>query len=147
MKLRQLSLFLENRPGQLRAPCRALAGAGIDILAISLADSAQFGILRLLVADPERARAVLEAAGLQVNVTEVLPVDVDDRPGALAELLAAVEEAGLGVEYLYACGVGPHAGKVPLVFRFEKPDEALRVLEARGVRVLQAEELVALRGG
>jgi len=146
MKLQQLSLFLENRPGQLRAPCRALADAGIDILTLSLADTAQFGILRLVVADWERARAVLQAAGMVVNVTEVVPVEVEDRPGALADLLGHMEEAGLGVEYVYAFAVAPAARKAAMIFRFEQPDEALSVLRLRGVKVLDAEALLALRG-
>jgi hypothetical protein len=146
MKLQQLSLFLENRPGQLRAPCRALADAGIDILTLSLADTAQFGILRLIVKDWERAREVLHRAGMVVNVTEVLPLEVEDRPGALADLLGHMEEAGLGVEYMYAFAVAPAARKAVMIFRFEKPDEALQILRLRGVQVLSAEALLALKG-
>ena len=145
MKLHQLSLFLENRPGQLRAPCRALADAGIDILTLSLADTAQFGILRIIVRDPERARSILQAAGMVVNATEVVPVVIDDRAGALAGLLGHLEEAGLGVEYLYAFPVRPAAGKAAFLFRFEKADEALQVLRRHGVSVLDAETLLALK--
>lgn len=145
MMLRQLSLFLENRPGQLRAPCRALADAGIDILTLSLADTAQFGILRLIVRDWERARAVLQAAGMVVNVTEVVPVALADRAGALAELLGHLEEAGLGVEYMYAFPVRSTAGLAALLFRFERTEEALQVLRLRGVQVLEPEALLALR--
>jgi hypothetical protein len=145
MKLQQLSLFLENRPGQLRAPCRVLADAGIDILTLSLADTAQFGILRIIVKNWERARGVLHAAGMVVNVTEVVPVVIDDRAGALAELLGHLEEAGLGVEYMYPFAVPPAAGKAALLFRFERPNEALEVLRRHGVNVLDAEQLLALR--
>src|SRR4030067_1825770 len=102
MKLPQLSLFLENRPGQLRAPCAALGKAGVDIISASLADTAQFGILRLIVKDWQRAKQVLEAAGVVVNVTEVVPIEVDDRPGGLAGALAALEGAGLGAVAMYA---------------------------------------------
>jgi hypothetical protein len=145
MKLQQLSLFLENRPGQLRAPCQALAEAGVDILTLSLADTAQFGILRIIVPDPARARQVLEQAGMVVNLTEVVPVEVENRPGGLAEVLAHMEQAGLGIEYLYAFALGARPGRAALIFRFEEPDEALRALRARGVRVLEAEELLALK--
>ncbi len=145
MKLMQLSLFVENRPGQLKAPCEALARAGIDILTLSLADTAQFGILRVIVRDWERARDALKKEGMVVNVAEVIPVEVDDRPGALAELLGTMETEGLDVEYMYAFAVSPR-GKASLIFRFEKPDDALRVLRQKGVRVLQAEELMALKG-
>jgi hypothetical protein len=141
--LRQLSLFLENRPGQLRAPCEALGKAGIDILTMSLADTAQFGILRLLVADWRRAKDVLEAAGSVVNVAEVVPIEVDDRAGGLAAALAAIEEAGLGVEYMYAFAAGPSPGKAAIVFRFEHAERAVEAVKARGLRVLDADELLA----
>ena len=142
MKLKQLSLFLENRPGQLREPCEALAAAGIDLLTMSLADTAQFGILRFIVRDPERAKKVLEEAGMVVRMTEVVPVQVDNKPGGLATVLAAIEEAGLGVEYMYDFGAASRGGKAAIVFRFEDPDAALAALKAAGVRVLAMEELL-----
>jgi hypothetical protein len=142
MKLQQLSLFLENRPGQLREPCEALAAAGIDILTMSLADTAQFGILRFIVRDPERAKKVLEDAGMVVRITEVVPVEVENKPGGLAAALSAIESAGLGVEYMYDFGAASRGGTAAIVFRFEDPDKALAALEAAGVRVLAVEELL-----
>jgi hypothetical protein len=141
MKLRQLSLFLENKTGTLYSPVRALAAAGVNLLSVSLADTSQFGILRLIVSDPERAREVLEAAGMVVRVTEVVPIEVDDGPGGLAAALAAIEDAALAVEYMYLCGGGRRPGTVAIIFRFEDPDAALSALEAAGVRVLSREEL------
>src|SRR5512142_354141 len=146
MKLQQLSLFLENRPGQLRAPCEALGKAGIDIVTMSLADTAQFGILRLIVKDWQRGRQVLESSGMVVNVTEVVPIEVDDRPGGLADALAAIEDAGIGVEYMYAFAAGPRPGKAAIVFRFEDPDRALMALKAAGLRVVDGQELLAKKG-
>ncbi len=143
MKLRQLSLFLENRPGQLRAPCEALGKAGIDVLTMALADTAQFGILRLVVKDWERAKAVLEQAGMVVNVSEVIPIEVDDRPGGLAEVLVAIEGAKLGIEYMYAIPAPRRPGKAVLVFRFEQPDQALDILAERGLKVVPPEDLLA----
>ncbi len=142
MKLQQLSLFLENRPGQLRAPCDALAAAGIDLLTMSLADTAQFGILRFIVRDPEAAKKVLEEIGMVAKVTEVVPVEVENRPGGLAAVLAAIEDAGLGVEYMYDFGAASGGGKAAIIFRFDDPDAALMALEAAGVRVLDSEELL-----
>ncbi|MGA2512957.1 MAG: amino acid-binding protein [Candidatus Limnocylindrales bacterium] len=142
MKLQQLSLFLENRPGQLRAPCEALAAAGVDLLTISLADTAQFGILRFIVREPERAKQVLEAAGMVVRMTEVVPVEVENKPGGLVKALSAIEEAGLSVEYMYDFGAASRGGKAAIVFRFENPDAALVALKAAGVRVLTMEDLV-----
>jgi hypothetical protein len=142
MKLKQLSLFLENRPGQLRAPLAALGGAGIDLLTMTLADTAQFGILRFIVADPERAKKVLEAEGMIVSATDVVPIQVDNRPGGLAAVLAAIEAAGLGVEYMYDFAARATLDKAVIVFRFEDPDRALEVLKTSGVRVLTSEELL-----
>jgi hypothetical protein len=143
MKLQQLSLFLENRSGQLREPCEALAAAGIDLLTMSLADTSQFGILRFIVRDPERAKQVLQDAGMVVRMTEVVPVEVDNEPGGLARALAAIEDAGLGVEYMYDFGAASRGGKAAIVFRFEDPDRALAALSAAGIRVLPMEELLA----
>ena len=86
-------MFVENSPGHLRAPCQALADAGINLATLSLADTQQYGILRLIVRDWQRAKAVLEAAGFVVNVTEVLAIEVPDRPGGLADVLRAIEQA------------------------------------------------------
>jgi hypothetical protein len=143
VKIRQLSLFLENRPGQLRFPCKVLGDAGIDILTMSLADTAQFGILRLVVKDWQRAREVLEAAGVVVNVTEVLAVDVPDRPGGLASVLEAFEQAGVGVEYMYAWAARERGTYATLLFRLEDPDRAAKLLEAAGVKLVASDELFA----
>ncbi|HET6437667.1 MAG TPA: amino acid-binding protein [Anaeromyxobacter sp.] len=140
MKIRQLSLFLENRPGQLRVPCRILGDAGVDVLTMSLADTQQFGILRLVVKDWEKAKKALEAQGVVVNVTEVLAVDVPDRPGGLAQVLEGFEKAGLGIEYMYPFARGPYA---TLLFRVEDPDRAERILSEHGVRLVPSAELLA----
>lgn len=147
MKIRQLSLFLENRPGQLRLPCKILGDAGIQVLTMSLADTQQFGILRLVVRDWERAKKVLEAAGMVVNVTEVLAVDVPDRPGGLEGVLAAFEKAGLGVEYMYAFAASRERGNyATLLFRLEDPDRAARALAEQGVKLVSSAELFARTG-
>jgi hypothetical protein len=143
MKLQQLSLFLENKPGSLRAPCEALAAAGVDLLTVSLADTAQFGILRFIVRDPEHARQVLQEAGMIAKLTEVVPVEVENRPGGLARVLAAIEAAGLGVEYMYDFGAASRGGKAAIIFRFEDPDAALAALGAASIRVLTSEEVLA----
>ena len=142
MKLKQLSLFLENRPGQLRAPLEALGRANIDLLTMTLADTTQFGILRFIVADPERARQVLEAEGMVVNVTEVVPIQVDNQPGGLAAVLASIDSAGLGVEYMYDFAARATPDKAAIIFRFEDPDSALAALKKAGVRVLSSEEVL-----
>jgi hypothetical protein len=140
MKVKQLSVFLENRPGRLSHPCQALAKAGLDILTLSLADTHQFGILRLILRDWEKARAVLEQAGCVVNVSEVVAVEVSGRPGGLAEVLEIIEQAAINIEYMYAFAFR-RQDKAVLVFRFEDPDGAIEALQARGVNVVAGVEL------
>ena len=140
MKLAQLSLFLENRPGHLYSVCQTLAAAKVNILTLSLADTQQFGILRLIVKDPQAAKAVLEKAGCVVNVTEVVATEVADRPGGLAEILGVIQQAGLNVEYMYAFTFG-HGGKAVLIFRFDDPDAAIEKLKSSGINVVGSVEL------
>jgi hypothetical protein len=140
MKIHQLSLFLENKPSQLMEPCRLLAEAGIDIRTLTLADTEKFGILRLIVSDWEKGAHVLQEAGYVVNVTEVVAVEVPDRPGGLAGLLRVFEKTGLNIEYMYAFtfGRGDTAG---LIFRFDKPDAAIAQLQSAGVNVVGSTEV------
>jgi hypothetical protein len=143
MMIRQLSLFLENRPGQLLTPCRLLGDAGIDILDLSLADTEQFGILRLIVEDWQRAKAVLEAAGQVVKVTELLALEVPDQPGGLARVLQVFDRAGLAVEYLYGFTVRSRGQSATLLARVEDPVHAAVLLEQHGVRLVPADQLLA----
>jgi len=140
MKIKQLSVFLENKPGRLSVPCKALAKAGINILTLSLADTRQFGILRLVLRDWQEAKKALEAAGCVVNVTEVIAIEVEDRPGGLERVLEIVEQAGVNLEYMYAFTFGAK-DKAILVFRFEDPDAAIKLLQAKGVNVIGGVDL------
>jgi hypothetical protein len=141
MKIHQISVFLENKPGRLSALCLALADAGINILALSLADTSQFGVLRLIVADWEKARQVLEKAGCAVNVTQVVAVGVEDKPGGLANVLEPIEKAGINLEYMYAFAFRA-GGEAALVLCFADPDAAIEALRAKGCRVLDHVELL-----
>ena len=140
MKIHQLSLFLENRPGQMAAPCKLLAGAGINIRTLTLADTQRFGILRLIVSDWQRSRTLLEDAGYLVNVTEVVAVEVADTPGGLEELLQVFEDTEINIEYMYAFAFGP-LGRAALIFRFDQPDAAIGRLRAAGLNVLEDVEV------
>jgi len=140
MKITQLSVFLENKPGRLSVPCKALAAAGLNILTLSLADTRQFGILRIVLKDWQKAKQVLEAAGLVVNVTEVIAIEVEDRPGGLEHVLDVIEGAGMNLEYMYAFTFGG-VGNAILVFRFEDPDAAVKLLQAKGVNVVGGVDL------
>ncbi len=133
-------MFLENKPGRLSEPCRLLADAGISIVTLSLADTQQFGIMRLIVHDWEKARKVLESAGCVVNVTEVVATEVDDQPGGLAKILEVIEQAKVNIEYMYAFTFRS-GDKAVLVFRFNDPDAAVEVLKAKGINVIGNVEL------
>ena len=121
-------IFLENKPGQLAGICRALAKAEVNIATLSLADSADFGIVRMIVDDHVKGARVLTEAGFAVRETEVVTVTVPDRPGGMAELMEKIDRAGLDVKYSYAYALG-HGEKAILVFRFNdnaKAEEALK---------------------
>lgn len=140
MKLKQLSLFIENRPGQMIAPFKTLADAGVNILTLSLADTQQFGILRLIVQDWEKGKKALEDAGCVVNVTEVVAIEVEDRPGGLYEILSVIDTGRINVEYMYAFTFG-RGDRAALIFRFEDPDAAIELLQANGINVIGSVEL------
>ncbi len=140
MKFPQISIFIENRPGHLIAPCRLLAAAGINIVALSLAETQKYGILRLIVRDWQKAREVLEANGFRVSVTDVLAVQVQDRPGGLVAVLEPIVAAGLNVEYMYAFAT-KMGDEAVLVFRFEDPDAALQALKGSTVAFVDTVEL------
>lgn len=146
MKIPQLSMFMENKPGRLSDPCRRLAEAGINIVTLSLADTQQFGILRLIVRDWEKARDVLAQAGCVVTVTEVVATEVEDKPGGLAILLEVIEKAGLNIEYMYAFTFRS-GDKAVLVFRFNDADAAIQVLQENGINVIGGVELYDRAGG
>jgi len=137
MKVHQISLFVENKPGQLIEPCRKLARAGINIRTLSVADSEQFGILRMIVSDWEKALELLKESGCVVNVTEVLAVEVNDRPGGLAAILEIFENSGINIEYMYSFAFG-RQDKAVLIFRFDKPDEAGERLQAAGINTVDS---------
>ena len=140
MKLPQLSVFLENRPGSLAEPLKSLAAANINLVSISLADTEQFGILRLVLKEWERAKAVLEQDGWVANVSDVVAVDVDDQPGGLVEMLRILAEAGINIEYMYAFCLR-RKGKAVLLFRFEDPDAAIEVIKAAHIGIVPEADL------
>ena len=135
MKLNQLSVFLENRPGRLSHPCKALAGAGINIMTLCLADSERFGILRLVVREWERAKTVLEKAGCVVRVDEVLAIEIPDHPGGMQSVLSLLEPNAINIEYMYAFTL-KRDGNAVMITRFDDTDRAIRVLQESGIRVL-----------
>jgi hypothetical protein len=141
MKIQQLSLFAENKPGHIAAPIRLLAREDIDIRSLYLADTQQYGILRMIVSDWEKAAAILQSQGFTVKVTEVLAVEVADRPGGLADILEDLDGTGINIEYMYAF---PNAcdNRAILIFRFSDPDAAIARLQTAGVNLLPSDELL-----
>jgi hypothetical protein len=135
MKIKQLSVFLENEPGTLLKPCRILADSGINILTLALADTKEFGILRIIVKDWQTAKKILEQNGCVVKETDVVAIEVEDRPGGLLNILQALEPKKINLEYMYAFAY-KKGGKAVLVLRFDKPDEAIQILQTKGFNVV-----------
>lgn len=140
MKLKQISVFLENRKGRLWKALNVLSQAGINIRALSIADTSEFGILRMIVPDPELARDKLTENNFVVKVNEVIAVEVVDEPGGLDAILGILNKADVNVEYLYAF-VEKKTNKAIVVIRTEDLDSGILVLKEEGVTILSAEEV------
>jgi len=138
----QLSVFLENRAGRLAEVTHALAEAGVNIRALSLADTSDFGILRMIVCDHEKAQAVLKAKGFTLGRTSVVAVEVPDTPGGLDSVLQLVSTHGINVEYMYAF-VHRAAESAVMIFRFDNVEQAITVLQANNFTILPAAQLCA----
>jgi hypothetical protein len=143
MKVRQISVFLENRSGRLASVLKEVGRAGVNIRALSLADTSDFGILRLIVDNVDKCVKALRDTGHTVSLTEVLAVEVPDHPGGLAGILDVLSAASLNVEYMYAF-VSRATEKAVVVFRFEDADSAIAALKKSQVSVLAAEKVYTL---
>jgi hypothetical protein len=140
MYVKQISVFIENTPGRLADFTRLLGDNQIDLVSLSIADTTNFGILRGIVADYERAEKLIGEAGYTVRLTDVLAASVPDVPGGLAKVLGMLSENGISIEYLYS--FVRNAGKNALIiFRVEELDKAAQVLRDNGVRLLSQEEV------
>ena len=143
MDLEQISVCMEHRPGSLADITGALARADVNIRALSLADTADFGILRLVVNQPDRARRALKDGGFTVGMTTVLALEIPDRPGGLSGILQILATAAITVEYMYAF-VQKSGENAVVIFRFDEPERAARAMRDAGVRVLSGEEVYAM---
>jgi ACT domain-containing protein len=139
MKIEQISIFLENRIGRLGEVTNILAKANIDIKALSLADTSEFGILRLIVDKTDQAQSVLKENGVTVGRTQVVGVEVSHSPGGLNAILHLLQSKGLNVEYMYGFPYRPK--EAIMIFRFDRTELALEVLQQNGVRIFSGEEL------
>ena len=143
MKVSQISVFLENKSGRLSDVTRALAKNSINIRALSIADTIDYGLLRLIVNNPERAGKILTDEGFTVAQTEVLAIEVPDRPGGLAGIIDILATRGLNIEYMYAF-VGRSGEHAIVIFRIEPVGDAITALKDGGARILTGDELHAL---
>jgi hypothetical protein len=143
MRVKQLSVFLENKSGRLAEVLSLLAKAGVNLRALSLADTRDFGVLRVIVDDVAKAHAVLKEKGVTASETEVLAVEVPDQPGGLAGILELLSRHNVGVEYMYAF-VAKSGDKAIMIFRFDNLDQAAGALQRGGVRILTGKELYSL---
>lgn len=141
MKVPQVSVFLENRRGRLHEASEVLSKANISLVTLALADTADFGVMRFLVADAAQAAAVLKENGFTAIVNDVLAIEVPDRPGGLAEILAVLDQGMVNIEYIYAFAQNPRDRAV-LVFRFNDTDAAIAILQQGGVNILRRVDLL-----
>ena len=143
MRVEQIAVFLENKSGRLAEITRILAENEINIRALSVADTADFGILRLIVDKVDLAKEVLRAGGFTVGKTNVVAVEVPDRAGGLASVLKVINEVGLNVEYMYAF-VNKSGANAVLIFRFDEMDKAIAILQEKGFVLLTGAQICAL---
>ncbi len=143
MKVEQIAIFLENKSGRLSEITGVLANSNINIRSLSLADTADFGILRLIVDKVEEAEKVLKKGGFTVGRTHVVAVEVPDKVGGLASVLKVIETAEINVEYMYAF-VNKSGENAVMIFRFEEIEEAIRILQDKGITILSGAQICAL---
>jgi hypothetical protein len=138
--IKQISIFLENKQGRLAEVTRILGDNGLDIRALSLADTADYGVLRLIVNDPDRAKKILTDNGFAVSVNDVIAIEIEDRPGGLAEVLAVLDKKGISIEYMYAF-VNSKPNTAMVIFRVEDPESALEILKSEDVKIKSPDEV------
>ena len=138
MKLKQIAIAIENAPGRLFEVTHALGEAGINLRALSLVDTGAFGQLRLLVSDVAKARRILMEMHMPAQVNEVVAVEIEDKPGSLARMLRPLKDAHVQVLYTYAF-VGFSQGRAVMIFRFSDNDRAIRILQEKGMQLLDSE--------
>lgn len=143
MRAEQISIFLENKEGRLAEVTAILRDADVNIRALSLADTTDFGILRLIVDNNQKAEEALKREGFTVGKTNVIAVEVDDRPGGLNRVLDPITEAGVNVEYMYAFA-NPQSKNAIMIFRFNDLDKAIAILKEQNINVISGEDVYTL---
>lgn len=141
MTIRQISVFIENKPGVMVSVTEALGKAGVDVRALSLADTQDFGILRMIVDDTDKAKAALTEIGCVTAVNDVLAAEIPDTPGAMTDLIVKVSETGLNIEYMYAF-ISPVNKKAYIVLRIKDIDAATVALKEKGIVLVEEPGIV-----
>jgi hypothetical protein len=136
MQIKQISIFLENNAGRLAEVTKVIANAGVNIRAISIADTADFGILRIIADKPDAAMAALANGGFTARMTDVLAVEIPDEPGALAKVMELFKETGVNIEYLYASLEGC-SEKAIVIFKVEDVEHGLKIVRDHGLSTLE----------
>ncbi len=140
MQVQQLSVFVENKSGRLAEITEAIAGAGVDIRALTIADTRDFGILRLIVDNPQKAEEVLKAAGMTVSITSVIMMGISDQPGEFAKAMRILADNHISVEYMYAF-VSKDSGKASIIIRTDEVERGIQILGENGVTILTQEDI------
>jgi hypothetical protein len=143
MLVKQISVFLENKSGRLADVTRTLADSNLNICALSIADTTDFGILRLIVNKPEEAEKVLSEHEFTVSCTNVIAIGVEDKPGGLAKALAILQENAISIEYMYAF-VGKAGNEAFVILRVENPNEAIKTLANCDIEVIPSQKVYCM---
>ncbi len=141
MEIRQLTIFMDNRPGRLLSITSVLAKAEVNLRALSIADSTDFGLLRIIVDDVERASTALTAAGFVVKTNMVVAVEVPDRPGGLNGILGSLADQEINIEYIYAFASGEDKEKAMVLFKFNDNAKAIEIMKKQDVRVISEDDI------
>jgi len=144
MSIKQISVFLENKPGSLSNMTAVLAQSGIDMRALSVAETNDFGIVRIIVDDVYEATTVLKDAGFIHNVTSVLGVAIPDEPGGLNQVLEILNAAGINIEYMYAFLGGKNVDHAYMIFRVQDNKAAAAALSSKGIKIVDQDEIAGL---
>lgn len=140
MNIKQLSVFLENKGGRIAQITEILAAENINILTLSIADTSDFGILRLIVDDPGKAYELLKKEGVMVKMTEVVAIMLDHKPGSLNQVLNILNEENIQIEYMYHYPSLPDAGTTIIILRLANQEKSLEIMHKRGIRVVNYED-------
>lgn len=140
MPMKQISVFVENKAGRLSDITHVLEKAEIDIRALSVADTTNYGILRLIVSDPDKAENALREAGMTVTITTVLGIGIPDVPGGLSKAIRVLADEDISVEYAYAF-ITPRVGTAYVIIRVEDNEKAAQVLKAKGIALIEQDDI------